>query len=175
MPALKKVASWWSQKKPRDVLFETLAAANLYEEYEAAAFQLDEVLGYDLWRQNPTSKHYDYRLIYQRLQAIITAREEDDVLGLVSLLRSGLVRNLGNITASRLFNRAYAGTKLLIEDYITQVALAVDQVTSFPVTPDSGLTTQNKLMCCTTRARLSDAQSLCSKAAPSSASATWVS
>ncbi|OAG13055.1 uncharacterized protein CC84DRAFT_1212515 [Paraphaeosphaeria sporulosa] len=140
-----KLSSWWSQKNPRDVLFEALAASNLYEEYEAAAFQLDEVLGYDLWRQNPTSKYYDYRLIYQRLQAIITAREDDDILGLVSLLRSGLVRNLGNITASRLFNRAYAGTKLLIEDYITQVALAVDYVTSYPVTADSGLTTQNKL------------------------------
>lgn len=143
--ALKKISSWWTQKTPRDVLLEALAASNLYEEFEAAAFQLDEVLGYDLWRQNPTSKYYDYRLIYQRLQAIITAREEDDILGLVSLLRSGLVRNLGNITASELFNKAYAGTKLLIEDYITQVALAVDHVTSYPVTADSGLTTQNKL------------------------------
>ncbi|KAJ4353286.1 triacylglycerol lipase [Didymosphaeria variabile] len=145
IPFFKQISSWWAAKEPRDVLLEALADSNLYEEYEAAAFQLDEVLGYDLWRQNPTSKYYDYRLIYQRLQAITTAREEDDILGLVSLLRSGLVRNLGNITASRLFNRAYAGTKLLIEDYITQVALAVDHVTSYPVTADSGLTTQNKL------------------------------
>jgi TAG lipase/lysophosphatidylethanolamine acyltransferase len=127
------------------VLLEALASSNLYEEYEAVAFQLDEVLGYDLWRQNPTSKYYDYRLISERRRAIIEAREEDDILGLVSLLRSGLVRNLGNITAPRLFNRAYAGTKLLIEDYITQVALAVDYVTSYPVTAESGLTTQNKL------------------------------
>lgn len=141
----QKLSSWWIAKKPRDVLLEALASANLYEEYEAAAFQLDEVLGYDLWRQNPTSKFYDYRLIYQRLQAIIEAREEDDITGLVSLLRSGLVRNLGNITAPRLFNRAYAGTKLLIEDYITQVALAVDHVTNYPVTSDSNLTNQNKL------------------------------
>jgi TAG lipase/lysophosphatidylethanolamine acyltransferase len=141
----KKAFSWWTKKKPRDVLLEALASSNLYEEYEAVAFQLDEVLGYDLWRQNPTSKYYDYRLISERRRAIIEAREEDDILGLVSLLRSGLVRNLGNITAPRLFNRAYAGTKLLIEDYITQVALAVDYVTSYPVTAESGLTTQNKL------------------------------
>jgi TAG lipase/lysophosphatidylethanolamine acyltransferase len=98
-------------------------------------------------RQNPTSKHYDYRLIYERLQAVIDAREEDDVLGLVSLLRSGLVRNLGNITAPRLFNRAYAGTKLLIEDYVTQVALAVEYITGYPVSPENqgGLTNQTKL------------------------------
>ena len=75
---------------------------------------------------------YDYRLIYERLRAI---REEEDVFGLVGLLRSGLVRNLGNITTPKLFNRAYAGTKLLIEDYITQVALAIEYVTGLPTDP----------------------------------------
>ncbi len=156
------------QKSPRETLLEAIVEARIFEEWEAAAFHLDEVLGYDLWyghsswhlplqqtspsnltrrRQNPTSKHYDYRLIYERLQAIIEAREEDDILSLVNLLRSGLVRNLGNITAPRLFNRAYAGTKLLIEDYITQVALAIEHVTAYPTAParHGGLTNQAKL------------------------------
>ncbi|KAF2842488.1 patatin-domain-containing protein [Patellaria atrata CBS 101060] len=142
-----RLYAWWTKPKPRDALLETLADARIFEEWEGAAFQLDEVIGYDLWRQNPTSKHYDYRLIYERLQAIIEAREEDDILSLVNLLRSGLVRNLGNITAPCLFNRAYAGTKLLIEDYITQLALAVEFVTSYPTSPglDTGLTNQAKL------------------------------
>lgn len=111
------------------------------------AYRLDELDGSDLWRQNATSKFYDFRLIYERLQAIIEAREDEDILGLVSLLRSGLVRNLGNITAPRLFNRAYAGTKLLIEDYITQVALAIEYVTALPAAQnyESGLTSQAKL------------------------------
>ncbi|ORY15605.1 hypothetical protein BCR34DRAFT_558673 [Clohesyomyces aquaticus] len=144
---LQRLYAWWTKKSARDVLLECTADARIFEEWEASAFQLDEVLGYDLWRQNPTSKYYDYRLIYERLQAIIEAREEDDILGLVSLLRSGLVRNLGNITAPRLFNRAYAGTKLLIEDYVTQVALAIDYVTSYPTkaSSDTGLTNQAKL------------------------------
>lgn len=94
-------------------------------------------MGNDLWRQNPTSKYYDYRLIHERLQSIIVAREEGDILQLVNLLRSGLVRNLGNISAPRLFNRAFAGTKLLIEDYITQVAQAIADVTKLPTTPGS--------------------------------------
>ncbi|KAF2460838.1 hypothetical protein BDY21DRAFT_413084, partial [Lineolata rhizophorae] len=134
----RRLISWWFRKSPRDVLLETLAEARVYEEWEAAAFQIDEVLGYDLWRQNPTSKYYDYRLIYERLQAILDAREDDDILSLVNLLRSGLVRNLGNITAPRLYNRAYAGTKLLIEDYVTQVALAVESVTNYPTSPTFG-------------------------------------
>lgn len=63
------------------------------------------------------------------------------------MLRAGLVRNLGNITTPRLFNRAYAGTKLLIEDYITQVALAIEYVTSLPATQsyENGWTSQAKL------------------------------
>jgi TAG lipase/lysophosphatidylethanolamine acyltransferase len=83
----------------------------------------------------------------ERRRAIINAREEDDILGLVNLLRSGLVRNLGNITTPRLFNRAYAGTKLLIEEYITQVALAIEYVTALPTTQsrESGWTSQAKL------------------------------
>ena len=63
------------------------------------------------------------------------AREEGDVLQLVNLLRSGLVRNLGNISAPRLYNRAFAGTKLLIEDYVTQVAQAIDDVAKLPTSP----------------------------------------
>lgn len=98
-------------------------------------------------RQNPTSKHYDYRLILQRLESILSAREAEDILTLVSILRSGLVRNMGNITSMKLFNHAYAGTKLLVDDYITHVALSLQYVTSLQTIPMhvSGFTSQAKL------------------------------
>ena len=144
---LQKAYQWWTKKKPREAFLEQLHDAETFEEWEEAAYQLDELLGTDLWRQNPTSKFYDYRLIHERLQAIIGYREDEDILNLVNLLQSGLVRNLGNITAPKLFNRAYGGTKLLIEDYITQVALAIEYVTALPTTSshDSGWTSQAKL------------------------------
>ncbi|KAF7884417.1 uncharacterized protein EAF02_004753 [Botrytis sinoallii] len=131
----RRFIQWMTRKKPVRLWSDLLKDAHTYEEWEEAAFQLDVLLGNDLWRQNPTSKYYDYRLIHERLQSIIIAREEGDILQLVNLLRSGLVRNLGNISAPRLFNRAFAGTKLLIEDYITQVAQAVADVTQLPTTP----------------------------------------
>ncbi|TGO65275.1 hypothetical protein BCON_0003g00690 [Botryotinia convoluta] len=131
----RRFMQWMTRKKPVRLWSDLLQDAHTYEEWEEAAFQLDVLLGNDLWRQNPTSKYYDYRLIHERLQSIIIAREEGDILQLVNLLRSGLVRNLGNISAPRLFNRAFAGTKLLIEDYITQVAQAVADVTQLPTTP----------------------------------------
>ena len=130
-----------------NTLLFNLAHAETYEEWEVTAFELDELLHTDLWRQNASSKYYDFRLTHERRQAIINAREEEDILGLVSLLRSGLVRNLGNITTPKLFNRAYAGTKLLIEEYITQVALAIEYVTALPTaqSSESGWTSQAKL------------------------------
>jgi TAG lipase/lysophosphatidylethanolamine acyltransferase len=56
------------------------------------------------------------------------------------------VRNLGNITTPRLFSHAHAGTKLLIEDYVAHVALAVRAVAEHPTSaPDAVLTNQAKL------------------------------
>lgn len=75
------------------------------------------------------------------------ARESENIQTLVNLLRSGLVRNLGNITSTRLYTHAYAGTKLLIDDYITQVALSIQYVTSLQPVPGhaNGFTSQAKL------------------------------
>ncbi|KAL8962757.1 MAG: hypothetical protein Q9193_000896 [Seirophora villosa] len=142
-----KAYRWWTKKPSQKALLEGLAEAQSYEEWEEIALQLDELLHTDLWRQNASSKYYDYRLMNERRRAIIKAREEEDILGLVNLLRSGLVRNLGNITAPRLFNRAYAGTKLLIEEYVTQVALAIEYATNLPTAQndENGWTSQTKL------------------------------
>ncbi|KAH8731193.1 acyl transferase/acyl hydrolase/lysophospholipase [Phaeosphaeriaceae sp. PMI808] len=144
---LQKLWAWWTEKSKRDHLLENIGNARLFEEWEAAAYGLDECMDYDLWRQNSASKFYDHRLIHQRLTSLYAAEEDGDVIELVNLIRSGLVRNLGNITASRLYNRAYGGTKLLIEDYLTQVARCINIITSYPTAPttDTGLTSQMKL------------------------------
>lgn len=75
------------------------------------------------------------------------AREDGDILTLVNLLRSGLVRNLGNIGSPKLFTHAYAGTKVLVDDYITQVALSIQYVTFLQTTSThaGGFTSQAKL------------------------------
>lgn len=56
------------------------------------------------------------------------------------------MRNLGNITATKLYNRSFAGTKFLIEEYISQVAIAIEDISHLPAVPPSGvgtLTTTN--------------------------------
>jgi TAG lipase/lysophosphatidylethanolamine acyltransferase len=49
----KRLYAWWTKKSTREELLETLANARVFEEWEASAFQLDEILGYDLWSGNP--------------------------------------------------------------------------------------------------------------------------
>jgi hypothetical protein len=45
----KHLVSWWTRKAPKDLLVESLRNANTFEEWNAAAYQLDELLQYDLW------------------------------------------------------------------------------------------------------------------------------
>jgi hypothetical protein len=66
---LKKLYAWWRQKNHRDLLLEAIGDARLFEEWEAAAYKLDEVLDYDMWYANPTTHemhppmYTDYGLI----------------------------------------------------------------------------------------------------------------
>jgi TAG lipase/lysophosphatidylethanolamine acyltransferase len=46
---VQRLYSWWTRKSTTDVLIESIDEARLFEEWEAAAYNLDEVLGFDLW------------------------------------------------------------------------------------------------------------------------------
>ena len=108
---------------------------------------LDKLFEYDVWRETQPSKLYDYKSIRERLEALSEAQADEDSQTLVSLLRAGLVRNLGNITAPRLFNRAYGGTKDLIDQYTTQMCLAIQHIAALPTTlnREEGWTPQAKM------------------------------
>ncbi|CAG9971433.1 unnamed protein product [Clonostachys byssicola] len=148
----KKLLSWYTRRNPIELWLELLRNAEVFEDWEEAALHLDNLLGLDLWRNNPTSKYYDWRLITERLNSLSVAREENNFQQLINLLRSGLVRNLGNITAPKLYNRSFSGTKYLIEEYVTQVAEGIEDIsalpTSAPTSPsgqDNAFTNQMKL------------------------------
>ncbi|KAG5974311.1 hypothetical protein E4U56_004823 [Claviceps arundinis] len=131
---IKKLVGWYNRRHPVDVWLDVLRNAETFEDWEEASLNLDNLLGLDLWRNNPTSKNYDWRLITERLQLLAIAREDNHFQQLVNLLRAGLVRNLGNITVPKLYNRSFSGTKYLIEEYISQVAESVEDISALPTT-----------------------------------------
>ena len=46
---LQRLWTWWTRRSQKDIQLECLNAARYYEEWEAAAFALDELYGNDLW------------------------------------------------------------------------------------------------------------------------------
>ena len=129
----------------KQLLLETLRDARTYEEWEAAALQVDHLLRNDLWREDLQTKAYDFQLIRNRTRQITDALASDDIFALAHTLRSTLVRNLANITAPKLYNRAYAGTKRQIEVFAFAVAQAVQYITAHKYTGDDCMTNQGKM------------------------------
>ncbi|KAI0136729.1 acyl transferase/acyl hydrolase/lysophospholipase [Xylariales sp. AK1849] len=124
----RKLGGWWKSKSIVDEWLGALRNSEGFEDWEHAALYLDNIKELNLWRNDPSSRSYDYALINKRLDSLITARDELDLHGLLDLVQSGLVRNLGNITSPRLYNRSFAGTKYLIEEYIAQVVGAIGDI-----------------------------------------------
>ncbi|KAI5862206.1 hypothetical protein GGS23DRAFT_610890 [Durotheca rogersii] len=148
----RKLWGRWTTRSEIDEWLDALHDAEVYEDWEHAALHLDNLKELNLWRNNPSSHHYDWMLINDRVNSIVEARDSDDLQLLVDLVRSGLVRNLGNITSPRLYNRAFAGTKYLIEEYVAQMVEAIEDIRNRIATPPHdnythsyALSTQRKL------------------------------
>ncbi|KAI8631772.1 hypothetical protein F5Y19DRAFT_462986 [Xylariaceae sp. FL1651] len=131
----RKLLGRWKTRSLVDEWLGALRNAEVFEDWEHAALQLDNLKELNLWRNDPSSGSYDWTLIRDRLNSILAARDNNDLQSLVDLVRSGLVRNLGNITSVKLFNRSFAGTKYLIEEYIAQVAGAVEDINAQSTSP----------------------------------------
>lgn len=109
-----------------------LRTASTYAEWAEAAQNLDIILDLDTWRKTPKSNDYDYILIQERVKLLQTMRQEGDVFGVLNMLRTGLVRNLGHITSNKLFNKCFAGTKFLIEEYVDEYVGALLDLAALP-------------------------------------------
>ncbi|EER37659.1 triacylglycerol lipase [Histoplasma capsulatum var. duboisii H88] len=131
----QKLYTWWLAESPGDLARKRIATAESFEEWEAGAIALDEVLGNDVWRESYPSLHYDHRVIKRRLQSLIRAKSNNDIWVIVHLIRSGLVRNLVNITSPQLYDCAYSGTKVLIEEYISEVGHAIEYIAALETVP----------------------------------------
>ncbi|KAF2996362.1 hypothetical protein E8E14_002474 [Neopestalotiopsis sp. 37M] len=153
---VKKFGSWWKSRSILDDWLDALRNAESYEDWEHAALHLDNIKHLNLWRNDVASSSYDWTLIHRRLESLNIAREDRDLQTLIDLVRAGLVRNLGNITSPKLYNRSFAGTKYLVEEYIAQVVVAIEDINAqtasnvAPVVETSGgpqpsISTQRKL------------------------------
>lgn len=118
---VKKLYQLYNRKDAFKEYLKQLKNALSYNEWKKTSGEIDKLTNMDLWRQNFISKHYDYILIDERLKLLREARLNHDSQLIISLFRSGLIRNFGGLAQKRLYTKSYLGTKFKIEEYITEV------------------------------------------------------
>jgi len=116
---------------------ERMAAAESYPEWFDLAAQYDQLTGRDRWREREESHLYDYRSIGIRLKRLQKLRSKGDDQGLLFALNEGIHGNMAGMGRAALYQRARCGTKLLIEDYISEICSALEYLApqDFPGIP----------------------------------------
>lgn len=118
---VKKLYQFYIRKNPLREKLKELKNVSSYSEWKKTATEIDKLTSMELWRQNFISKHYDYIIINDRLKLLKQARLDGDSQLIMSLFRSGLIRNFGGILQKKLYIKSYMGTKYKIEEYISEV------------------------------------------------------
>lgn len=92
--------------------------AETYNEWKAAATDLDVLEGNNAWKDEDESPEYNAALVAARLKELDDARLNCDVKKMLFLIRTTLTRGLGDMGDLRLYKHSHTGTKKLIERYI---------------------------------------------------------
>jgi TAG lipase/steryl ester hydrolase/phospholipase A2/LPA acyltransferase len=108
---------------------KALAEATSYEEWHAAALELDRLDKKDNWREVQESQEYDHRLIASRLKLLRKLRRDQEFDLMMFRLREELHGNLGNMANPALYQHARTGTKNLVNEYLDEVSAALDMLT----------------------------------------------
>jgi len=111
-----------------------MTQASNYNEWREAAIERDRKTGMIGWRQAESSRLYDYRSIRNRLTKLREKRAGGDTKGLLFALNEGIHGNMAGMGNSLLYKRAAFGTKLLIDEYTTEVGEALQYLASKDVT-----------------------------------------
>ncbi|KAG6066126.1 hypothetical protein E4U32_006500 [Claviceps aff. humidiphila group G2b] len=103
-----------------------MKSAETYQQWSAAASELDHLDGNDRWKYDTEDGEYDFLLIQERLNALDEARASGDVRATMHLVRTELSRGLGGMDNVDLYRHSYIGTKKLIERYVDSAIQSID-------------------------------------------------
>jgi len=117
-------------------LTELQSEAVSYGEWQAIAQQIDAEEHLDAWRQHDGSELYDYTRLRQQLSELRAARETGNYKKLLYLVRTTFTRNNANMGDPQLYGVAHVGTKLLIEEYISECERTLQHLSALPLGAD---------------------------------------
>ncbi len=103
-------------------LEQNMSEAENYQQWREYAAEHDRASGAEEWRHREETKLYDHANIKARLQRLRRLRKKRDDQGLLFVLNEGIHGNMAGMGKSALYKRANLGTKVLVDDYITEVS-----------------------------------------------------
>ncbi|KAL5611551.1 hypothetical protein BROUX41_000862 [Berkeleyomyces rouxiae] len=113
--------------------------AQNYDDWQEAADNLNCLLDLDAWRFDARSRHYNRELIMGHIDAMDQTFVQPDGFIMSELFRSGLHRNLGNITAPTLYKHCFGRTKFVIETFSDKMVTLLHLILQLPRQPSAGL------------------------------------
>jgi hypothetical protein len=127
--AFKYSFSFLSAKGKKTLeLMDKLGTAKDYAEWRKLALEMDVLVGADAWRSKDDSALIDSKIIKKRIADINDMMRRGDVFEMMFRLRGGLARDQFGMQNEKLFSKAFAGTKLIVERYHQSMAIALDYI-----------------------------------------------
>lgn len=103
-----------------------------YLEWRQLAHEHDQISGAQKWREALKSSNYSYAEINARNQRLRECLESGSYRETLYALNEGVHGNMGGMGQPLLYERAKAGTKYLIDDYVASIAESLEFVNSAP-------------------------------------------
>lgn len=109
----------------RKTLKKRMWRARSYEQWRAAAIELDKHEGREGWKDEAADRNYHCGILSAATRKLRRAREVGDVHQLVEVLRPCLVKNFAGVMNVEMYSTSNCGTKRLIEDYFDELENAI--------------------------------------------------
>lgn len=84
------------------------------------------------WKENIFSRDYDYEYILKLKDEFREAREKNDHVLLIHLVRTHAVRGIGGISNPDLFKTCFLGTKNLVTDFQMEFINCLEYISDLP-------------------------------------------
>ena len=118
------------------------SAPSTYEDWKVQALEKDRKTGAERWKEQDSTRDFDFRIIRRRYDELVEIRTAGDVDRLIYFFNEGIHGNMGGMGSPALYKRAAFGTKNLIRDFTNELVAALNQIEALP---SSTLKKQDKL------------------------------
>ena len=102
-------------------VYAALDEAQDYAAWLQAAEEHDRLSGADEWRNEDHSPHYDAALLQRGIARMRMLRASGQGRTLVQVLHESMYRHLNDLASPALYNVALAGTKHIVDTYLSEV------------------------------------------------------